>query len=277
MISYSPRATSQESLDVLTEDPNVSASPNATMRQYPTTAPTPDSLRPRPKFRGSLFHCENPSGRSLTGPNLSCIVFGFHCPCFPRQLVHFSSAMKMIRTCEFARMAGIRPETAWRIATSGTLSSAKRNGKLWRISYSDAKKWIASRAPQNSITPESAAKIIGCSGAHVRNLLAKSKLPFAQQRPNRRWALRDSEEFQAWVLRQKQILGLKKNSPSDIDLYPGQREADKILTEWMRWETRVGGEKRILSWPDNVLRPFVNNMQSMRDLVNRAEKICRAN
>lgn len=174
-------------------------------------------------------------------------------------------------------MAKIRPETAWRLATSGALPSAKRYGKLWKISYSDAKKWIESRTANNSITPASAAKIIGCSGAHVRNLLAKEKLSFAQQRPNRRWALRDSEEFQAWVLRQKKILALMrhtgmKNSPA---LYPGQRESDKILAGWMKWENRVGGEKRILSWPKHVLSVWVNNVRPILDLVNRAEKSCQ--
>ena len=173
--------------------------------------------------------------------------------------------MKMIRTCEFARMAGIRPETAWRIATSGALPSAQRAGKLWRISYADARKWIESRAPKNSITPESAAKIIGCSGAHVRKLLAKNKLSFAQQRPNRRWVLRDGQEFQAWALREKQILAFRAT-----DKY-------KLLAGLMRWMDRVGGEEAILSWPEryacgyDVLSSVVKNLQPIRDLVNRAE------
>jgi len=49
-----------------------------------------------------------------------------------------------------------------------------------------------------------------------------------------------------------------------------------ILTNWKRWEKKVGGEEAVLSWPRTVLAQFVDEHRPIRDLVDKAEDVLRA-
>jgi hypothetical protein len=185
------------------------------------------------------------------------------------QLVRYGHAMNLISTAEFARLAGIRPETAWRVADSGALPSAQRVGKLWKISRADCLKWIESRPPKSAITPESTAKQIGCSGAHVRALLEKGKFSFAKRRPNRRWILADSEEYRWWISDQKRYAARRKKAAMVSGRNSGIPSYQGILQAWQRWEKKVGGALGITNWPPDVQEQWLDDMRPVAELINR--------
>ena len=44
-----------------------------------------------------------------------------------------------------------------------------------------------------------------------------------------------------------------------------------ILTNWQRWEKKVGGEDAILSWPRDVLQRWYEDVKPLGDLIDKAE------
>lgn len=248
------------------------------MRQNSSPAPTPNRLRLRAKLWRGFLDCENPPAGRLAGPNFSFFLFDVHSThCIPCQLVRYDHAMKMISMSEFSKIAGIRPETAWRIASSGKFPSAHRVGKLWKISAADCQEWLQSKPQKTAITPETAAKQIGCSGAHVRALLEKGHFSFAKKQPNRRWIIQNSEDYQRWISDQKRRSARRKKISILSGRDSGILNHHGILMYWQRWENKVGGLHGISKWPPDVQREWLEDMRPIAELISSVKRAQKQN
>lgn len=71
------------------------------------------------------------------------------------------------------------------------------------------------------------------------------------------------------VLRREDISDRSGYGSGGIINYQG------ILTKWLRWEQKVGGEDAILAWPRPVLEAWVDAWRPMRVVLERAERRLR--
>lgn len=173
------------------------------------------------------------------------------------QLVRICYVMEWITTSEFAELAGISHQTAWRVIRASPTENKVKTGKFLLIEKSHAINWIDERKANYCITPDKIGKLIRRSGSYVRKILEMNPPSFVKRQKNRRWLILRGPEFDAWIEIQKNKLKprLKKELISGVG--SGILNIHGVLLRFERWTRKVGGCEGILTWPEEIQRDFL--------------------
>ena len=167
--------------------------------------------------------------------------------------------MECITTSEFAELAGISHQTAWRVIRASPTENKVKTGKFLLIQKSHAISWIEKRKASYCITPDEIGKLIKRSGSYVRKILEMNPPSFVKRQKNRRWLILRGPEFDTWIEIQKNKLKAKLKKEQISGAGSGILNNHGILNRFDRWLSKVGGCEGILTWPEEIQREFLED------------------